>query len=101
MRPRARRSLSISRRTKELVKLPLHQRLSRNFGFRLIVRALSLVSIVLFLLSLVRRRQRRRALARGGVVRDVDVMQEVREAWGSVRDKVVAVFRMGTTISYV
>lgn len=40
-------------------------------------------------------------MARGGVVRDVDVMQEVREAWGSVRDKVVAVFRMGTTISYV
>ena len=101
-RPRTRRSLSISRRSNGAAKLPLHQRLSRNFTFRLVVRALSLVSIVAFVLSQIRRRRRRRAMAQGGsVAGEMDLLQEVKEAFAVVKEKVMAVFKMGTAISYV
>ena len=41
-------------------------------------------------------------MAQGGsVAGEMDLVQEVREAFAVVKEKVMAVLKMGTTISYV
>jgi hypothetical protein len=104
-RPRHQRSLSISRRQRELARLPLHQRLSRNFTFKMIMRLLSLMSVIGLILGLIRRRNRRRARAQGEAVLEGNIWQDVGQDLGAffgiVKGKIKDVVKMGTTITYV
>jgi hypothetical protein len=71
----------------------------------MIMRLLSLISIIGLVLGLIRRRNRRRARTQGEAVLDgnvwQDVGQELSAFFGIVKGKIKDVIKMGTTISYV
>lgn len=94
------RTVSISRHN-----LPLHLRISQNPIFRILTRSLAVLSIIFFILGLLRQNRRRRLRKRGQAIGDESVWVEVgREMWRSVwvaLDKIRDFGKMGTTITYV
>jgi hypothetical protein len=91
--------------TKSRNRTPLHLRLSRSPLFTGMIRALSVVSIIWFMLGMIQRRRRRRA-ARAGMEADGvggvnGIVEEVGRVLIGMLGTVKEVIKMGTTITYV